>query len=76
MVRAPSAREPGADAAMPRIRVLAVFGTRPQAIKMAPVVRRLQARRGFEPLLCVTGQPPAPETRLAASRRPQEPGDD
>ena len=39
------------------IRVLSVFGTRPEAIKMAPVVRRLQARADrFESLVCVSAQ--------------------
>ena len=39
------------------IRVLSVFGTRPEAIKMAPVVRALRASPGrFESLLCVTAQ--------------------
>ena len=39
------------------IRVLSVFGTRPEAIKMAPVVRRLQARSDrFESVVCVSAQ--------------------
>ncbi len=39
------------------IRVLSVFGTRPEAIKMAPVVRALRAASGrFESLVCVTAQ--------------------
>jgi UDP-N-acetylglucosamine 2-epimerase (non-hydrolysing) len=39
------------------IRVLSVFGTRPEAIKMAPVVRQLLARDGdFESLVCVSAQ--------------------
>jgi UDP-N-acetylglucosamine 2-epimerase (non-hydrolysing) len=38
-------------------RVLCVFGTRPEAIKMAPVVRALRAASGtFESLVCVTAQ--------------------
>ena len=38
-------------------RVLAVFGTRPEAIKMAPVLKRLEAERDtFDPVVCVTGQ--------------------
>lgn len=36
--------------------VLTVFGTRPEAIKMAPVVRELRARPGVRPLVCVTAQ--------------------
>lgn len=37
-------------------RVLSVFGTRPEAIKMAPVVRALQRSADIESRLCVTGQ--------------------
>lgn len=37
------------------MRVLTVFGTRPEAIKMAPVVTELR-RRGVEQLVCVTAQ--------------------
>ena len=32
------------------MRVLTVFGTRPEAIKVAPLVRRLAATRGMESL--------------------------
>jgi UDP-N-acetylglucosamine 2-epimerase (non-hydrolysing) len=38
------------------IRVLNVFGTRPEAIKMAPVVLELQRHPEFESVVCVTGQ--------------------
>jgi UDP-N-acetylglucosamine 2-epimerase (non-hydrolysing) len=39
------------------LRVLSIFGTRPEAIKMAPVVRALQAHPDtFESLVCVTAQ--------------------
>lgn len=37
-------------------RVLSVFGTRPEAIKMAPVVKALEARDGICSRVCVTGQ--------------------
>lgn len=38
-------------------RVLLVFGTRPEAIKMAPLVKAFQSHpEGFETILCVTGQ--------------------
>ena len=37
-------------------RVLSVFGTRPEAIKMAPVVRAVEAREGLESRVCVTAQ--------------------
>jgi UDP-N-acetylglucosamine 2-epimerase (non-hydrolysing) len=39
------------------IRVLSVFGTRPEAIKMAPVIHRLEARPDrFESVICVSAQ--------------------
>ena len=38
------------------IRVMTVFGTRPEAIKMAPLVQELRARPGIEALCCVTAQ--------------------
>ena len=42
---------------MNRLRTLLVFGTRPEAIKMAPVVRACHAREAeIEPIVCVTGQ--------------------
>jgi len=37
-------------------RVLAVVGTRPEAIKMAPIVLRLAAEPGFETIVCATAQ--------------------
>ena len=41
---------------MDKLRIMSVFGTRPEAIKMAPLVRELQARDGLESLCCVTAQ--------------------
>jgi UDP-N-acetylglucosamine 2-epimerase (non-hydrolysing) len=39
------------------LRVLVVYGTRPEAIKMAPVVAALRARaQRFEPIVCTTAQ--------------------
>ena len=37
-------------------KVLIVFGTRPEAIKMAPLCRELYNRKGIETLVCSTGQ--------------------
>lgn len=37
-------------------KVLTVFGTRPEAIKMAPLVSALSADNRFESMLCVTAQ--------------------
>ncbi|MEG0824848.1 MAG: UDP-N-acetylglucosamine 2-epimerase (non-hydrolyzing) [Oscillospiraceae bacterium] len=41
---------------MKKIRVLSIFGTRPEAIKMAPLVKALGERPQFESLCCVTAQ--------------------
>ncbi len=41
---------------MKKIKVMSVFGTRPEAIKMAPLVRELAARDTFESICCLTGQ--------------------
>ena len=38
------------------MRTLAVFGTRPEAIKMAPVLRRLAETPGIDSQVCVTSQ--------------------
>ena len=36
--------------------VMLVFGTRPEAIKMCPLVKELKKRSGIRTLVCVTGQ--------------------
>jgi len=41
---------------MEKKRIMSVFGTRPEAIKMAPLVKELAAREGLESLCCVTAQ--------------------
>ena len=41
---------------MKPIRVMTIFGTRPEAIKMAPLVQELSRREGIESLCCVTAQ--------------------
>ena len=41
---------------MQNIKVLSVFGTRPEAIKMAPLVLELQKCPEIESLVCVTAQ--------------------
>ncbi|MBR6676632.1 MAG: UDP-N-acetylglucosamine 2-epimerase (non-hydrolyzing) [Clostridia bacterium] len=38
------------------IKVLSVFGTRPETIKMAPLVKELATRPEIESVVCVTGQ--------------------
>lgn len=37
-------------------KVMLVFGTRPEAIKMCPLVNELKSRDNFETIVCVTGQ--------------------
>ena len=38
------------------IKVMTIFGTRPEAIKMAPLVKELQKRNEIECIVCVTAQ--------------------
>ena len=37
-------------------KIMLVFGTRPEAIKMCPLVNELKKRKGLETIVCVTGQ--------------------
>ncbi len=37
-------------------KIMLVFGTRPEAIKMCPLVNELKTRKQFETVVCVTGQ--------------------
>ena len=37
-------------------KIMLVFGTRPEAIKMCPLVNELKKRRELETVVCVTGQ--------------------
>ena len=39
-----------------KIKVLSIFGTRPEAVKMAPVVQELENKPGIESIVCVTAQ--------------------
>ena len=39
-----------------RLKVLSIFGTRPEAVKMAPVVNRLSVTADIESTVCVTAQ--------------------
>ena len=41
---------------MEKLRIMSVFGTRPEAIKMCPLVQELGRREGIESLCCVTAQ--------------------
>ena len=41
---------------MKKLKIMSVFGTRPEAIKMAPLVKELARRPEFESICCLTGQ--------------------
>lgn len=41
---------------MNKIKVMSIFGTRPEAIKMAPLVKELKKRKEIESIVCVTAQ--------------------
>ena len=38
------------------MKILSVFGTRPEAIKMAPLVKAMQRNAAIQSIVCVTGQ--------------------
>ena len=38
------------------INVMVIFGTRPEAIKVVPVIKELQTREETNPIVCVTAQ--------------------
>ncbi|WP_053982977.1 non-hydrolyzing UDP-N-acetylglucosamine 2-epimerase [Niameybacter massiliensis] len=38
------------------IKVMSVFGTRPEAVKMAPLVKELEQTEGIQSIVCVTAQ--------------------
>lgn len=37
-------------------KIMLVFGTRPEAIKMCPLVNELKDREGMNVMVCITGQ--------------------
>ena len=39
-----------------KIRVLSVLGTRPEAVKLAPVIKALQSHPEIESSICITAQ--------------------
>lgn len=41
---------------MKKIRVMSIFGTRPEAIKMAPLIKELERHEEIESTVCVTAQ--------------------
>lgn len=38
------------------MKVLSIFGTRPEAIKMCPLIKQMEACNGLESVVCLTGQ--------------------
>ena len=38
------------------LKVMSVFGTRPEAIKMCPLVKKLEEEESIESIVCLTGQ--------------------
>lgn len=47
---------PKSEIGIHKLKVLSVFGTRPEAVKMAPIVRLLNQTKGIESVVCVTAQ--------------------
>ena len=41
---------------MPIIKIMFVFGTRPEAIKMIPVIKKMESNPNFKIIICVTAQ--------------------
>lgn len=41
---------------MDKIKVMSVFGTRPEAIKMCPLIKEMQSDKRFQSIVCVTAQ--------------------
>ena len=41
---------------MNKLRIMTIFGTRPEAIKMAPLVKEIARRPECESICCVTAQ--------------------
>lgn len=39
-----------------KIKVMTIFGTRPEAIKMAPIIKEMEKRKEIESIICVTAQ--------------------
>lgn len=38
------------------MKVMSVFGTRPEGVKMAPIIKELEKREGVEQVVCITAQ--------------------
>jgi len=44
------------EVSMQKLKVLSVFGTRPEAVKMAPVIKALENSPDIESIVCITAQ--------------------
>ena len=51
-----TSKERKAGIKLKKIKVMSVFGTRPEAIKMAPLVKALEATEEIHSIVCVTAQ--------------------
>lgn len=38
------------------LKIMSIFGTRPEAIKMAPIIKEIEAREDIQLVVVVTGQ--------------------
>ena len=38
------------------LKVMTIFGTRPEAVKMAPLVKELESRAEIQSICCITAQ--------------------
>lgn len=41
---------------MERMKIMSVFGTRPEAVKMCPLIKKLEVEKQIESIVCVTAQ--------------------
>lgn len=41
---------------MNKLKIITIFGTRPEAIKMAPLIKEFETRHNIENKICVTAQ--------------------
>ena len=41
---------------MDKIKVMSAFGTRPEAIKMCPLIKKMREHPQIESVVCLTGQ--------------------
>ena len=41
---------------MKKLKIMTIFGTRPEAIKMAPLVKKLEEYEEIESIVCLTAQ--------------------